>query len=89
LNIHHIPKINHHEVEINNCSTPDSISDIEDRLNWNGDLDNLNDSEEDCAADDDSDIKHNICIEDPECPEQQDVSATQNVTGLVLLTWKS
>ena len=47
-------------------------------------MDNPNDSEEDCAADDDSDIEHSNCIEDPECPEQQDVSAAPNVPGLVL-----
>jgi len=38
-------------------------------------LDNPNHSEEDCAADDDSDIEHNNCIEVAECLEQQDVSA--------------
>jgi len=52
-------------------------------------LDNPNDSEEDCTADVESDIEHNNCIEDPECPEQQDVSAAPNVPGLVQPTWKS
>jgi len=52
-------------------------------------LDNPNDSEEDCAADDESDMEHNNGIEDPECPEQQDVSAAPNVPGLVRLTRKS
>jgi len=52
-------------------------------------LDNPEDSEEDCAADDESDIEHNNAIEDAECPEQQDVSATPNVPGLVRLTRKS
>jgi len=52
-------------------------------------LDNPNDSEEDCAADDESNIEHNNGIEDPECPEQQDVSAAPNVPGLVRLTRKS
>ena len=47
------------------------------------------DSEEDCAADDESDIEHSDGIEDPECPEQQDVSATPNVPGLVPPTRKS
>jgi len=46
-------------------------------------LDNPLDSEEDCAADDESDIEQNSCIEDPECPEQQDVSAAPNVPRLV------
>jgi len=52
-------------------------------------LDIPNDSEENCAADDVSDIQHNKCIEDPECPEQQDVSAAPNVPGLVRPTRKS
>jgi len=52
-------------------------------------LDNPNDSEVDCAADNDSDMEHNNCIEDPECPEQQDVSAASNVPRLVQPTRKS
>jgi hypothetical protein len=40
-------------------------------------------------VDADSDIEHNKCIEDPECPEQQDVSATPSVPGLVWPTRKS
>jgi len=47
------------------------------------------DSEEDCAADDESDIQQNNGIKDPDCPEQQDVSATPNVSGLVRPTRKS
>jgi len=42
-----------------------------------------NDSEDDCPADNESDTEHNNCIEDLECPEQQDVSAAPNVPGLV------
>jgi len=52
-------------------------------------LDNPNDSEEKCAADIASDIEHNNCIEDPECPEQEDVSSSPNVLGLVQPTRKS
>jgi len=52
-------------------------------------LNDPNDSEENCAADNKSDIEHNNCIEDPEYPEQQDVSATPNVPGLVRPTRKS
>ena len=89
LNVRRIRRINRHPVESDKDSAPESISDTEDWLNWNGDLDNPNDSEEDCAVDDDSDIEHNNCIEDPKCPEQQDVSAAPNVPGLVRPTWKS
>jgi len=52
-------------------------------------LDNPNDSEDDCAADDESDIGPNNGTEDPECPEQQDVSAAPNVPGLVWPTRNS
>jgi hypothetical protein len=52
-------------------------------------LDNPNDSEENCAADNESNLEQNNCIEDSECPEQQDVSAAPNVPGLVRPTWKS
>jgi len=58
-------------------------------LNWKGDLDNPNDSEEDCAADDESDIEHNNGIEDPDCQEQQDVCAAPTGPRLVRPTRKS
>jgi hypothetical protein len=86
LNVRRIPRINSHPVESDEDSAPESISDTEDWLNWNGDLDNPNDSKEDCSVDDDSNIENNNCIEDPECPEQQDVSAAPNVPRLVRLT---
>jgi len=69
LNIRRIRRINHHPVESDDDSTPESISDTDDWMNWNGDLDNPNDSEDDCTADDESDIDPNNGIEDPECPE--------------------
>jgi len=89
LNVRRIRRIKRHPVESDDDSAPQSISDTDDWLNWNGDLDNPNDSEEDCAADDESDIEHNNGIQDPECSEQQDVSATPNVPGLVRPTRKS
>jgi len=89
LYVRRIRRINRHPVESDEDSAPESFSDTDDWLYWNGDLHNPNDSEEDCAADDESNIEHNNGIEDPECPEQQDVSAASNVSGLVLLTRKS
>jgi hypothetical protein len=89
LNVRHIPRINRHPVESEEDSAPDSISDTWDWLNWNGDFDNPNDTEEDSAADDDTDIEHHKCVQDPECPKQQDLSAVPNVLGLVRPTWKS
>jgi hypothetical protein len=82
-------KPNHHPVESDEDSAPESISDTDDWLNWHGDLDNPNASEDDCTVDDESDIEHNNGIEDPECPAQQDVSAALNVPRLVRLTRKS
>jgi hypothetical protein len=76
-------------VESNKDSAPESISDTDDWLSWNGDLDNPNDSEDDCAADGESNIKHNNRIEDPKCPKQLVVSAAPNVPGLVWPTKKS
>jgi len=52
LNVNRIRRINRHPVESNDNSAPESISDTDDWPNWNGDLDNPNDSEDDCAADD-------------------------------------
>jgi len=89
MNVRRIRRINRHPVESDEDSAPESISDTEDCLNWNGDLDNPNDSEENWAADDDSDIEHHNCFEDPKCPEQQDESATRNLPGLVRPTRKS
>jgi len=46
------------------------MSDTENWLNWNCDLDNPNDSKDDCAADNELDIQQNNVIRDLECPEQ-------------------
>jgi len=89
LNVRRIRRINSHPVESDDDNAPESISDTEDWLNWTGDLDNPNDSEEDCAAADESDIECNNGIEDPECPEEQDMSAAPNVLGLGRPTRKS
>jgi len=40
LNVRWIRRINHHPVEIDQDCAPESISDTEDWLNWNGDSDN-------------------------------------------------
>jgi len=89
LNVHQMWTINLHPVESDEDSAPESISDTHNWLNGNGDLDNPNDSEDDCAADYESDIEHSNGIEDLECPDQQDVSAAPNVPGLVRPSRKS
>ena len=76
-------------MESNEDSAPESISDTDDWLICNGDLDNPNDSEDDCAVDDESDIEPKNGIEDPECPEQQGVCVVPNESGLVWPTRKS
>jgi len=49
---------------------PDSISGTNNWPTWNGDLDNPTDSEDDCAADVESDIEQDNGIGDPESLEQ-------------------
>jgi len=70
-------------------SAPDTISDNENLLIRNGALDIPNYSEDDCASDNESDIKYNNSREELECTEQQDVSTTPNVPRLVSPTQKS
>jgi hypothetical protein len=89
LNVYQIRRINRHPVESDEDRAPECILDTHHWLNWNGDLDNPYDSEDDCAADDESDIGPSNRIEDPEYPEPQDVSAAYDVPGLVRLTQKS
>jgi len=83
LNVHQIQRNNRHPVECDEDSAPGSISDTEDWLDWNGDVDNANGSEDDCAADVESDIEQDKSIEDPECPEQRDESVAPNVPRLI------
>ena len=89
LNVRQIRRINRHSVESDEDSTLESISDTEDWLNWDGDLHNPNDSEDNFAADVESDMEKDSIIGDSECPEQWDVSAVPNVPGSILPTLKS
>jgi len=89
LHVGQIRGINCHPVESDEHGERESISDTDDWLNWNGDMDNSTDSQGDCAADNESNIVQNNGIEDPECSEQQDLSTAPNVPGLVLPTRKS
>ena len=52
-------------------------------------MDNPNESEEDCEAANESDVELDNCVEDPECPEQQDMCAAPNMPGLIRPTWRS
>jgi len=57
LNVRRIKQIDHHPAESDKDSSPESISDTKNWLNWNGGLDNPNDSEDDWEADNESDIE--------------------------------
>jgi hypothetical protein len=89
VNSRRIRRINRHPVESDEDSAPESISDTEDWLHWTGDLDDPNDSDDDCAADVGSNMEQAKSMKNPECPEQRDVSAAPNVPGLIRPTRKS
>jgi hypothetical protein len=84
-----VRRINRYPVaSIQDCALA-SISDSQNWLNWKRDFDNPNDSKDDCATDDESDIVQHNGIEVPECPEPRDVSAAPNVPRLIWPAWKS
>jgi len=66
LNVCRIRRMNRQPVKSDEDSSPEIISDTENCLNWNCDLDNPNDREDDCAADNEFNIEDNNGIEDPE-----------------------
>ena len=89
MNVRQIRTIDHHPLESDDDSAPKSISHTENWLNWNGDLDNPNEREDNCEADNESDVEQNNSFEDPEYPEQRDVCAAPNVSGLIRPTGRS
>jgi len=82
LNVSRIRRINRHPVERDEDSAHESILHSENWLNWNGDLDNSNTSEEDSPRDIESDIERDISIEDRVSPDERDVSAATYIPGL-------
>jgi hypothetical protein len=89
LNVRRIRTINLHPVGNDEDNAPDSIFDTEHWLNWNWNLDNPNDSEDDCAADVQSEMEQDSSRKDSESPEQRDESFTPNISVLIQPTWKS
>jgi len=89
LNVRRIKRIDHHPAESDEDSSPESISDTENWLNWNGDLDNPNNSEDDWEADNESDMELDNCSEVSETLEVRNVSAAPNVPGLIRPTRQS
>jgi hypothetical protein len=79
LNVRRNRRVNHHPAESDEDSSPESISDTEYWLNWNGDLDIPNESEDDWDPDNESDMELDNSSEASETLEQRNVSATPNV----------
>jgi len=83
LNVRWMKRINHHAAESKEDSAPGIISDTNNWLNWNGDLENTDMSEDNWQAGDESDVDLHNSIEVLAGPEQQDVSTAPNVTRLI------
>jgi len=83
LNIRRIKRIDRHPAETDVDNTPESVSDTENWLDWNGDLDNPNDSEDNWEADNESKMELNNGVRDSEPQEQRDVSSAPNVPVLI------
>jgi len=89
LNVSHNRKIDRHSAKSDEDSAPESFSDTKNWPDWNGDLDNPNESEDHWEADNESDIELENGIKDVESPERRDVSAALNVPGLIWPTGRS
>ena len=83
MNGRRMKRIDRHPAESDEDSSPESISDTENWLNWNRDLDNPIDSEDDWVADNESHMTLVNGGEDSQTTEQQNVSAAPNVPGLI------
>jgi len=83
LNVDPIKWIDRHPAKSDEDNSPESFSDTENWLNWDGDLHNPNDSKDDCKADNESHMELDNGSEDSQTPEQQSVSAAPNVSGLI------
>jgi len=83
LNVRQLNRIDRHLAESNEDSSPESISDTENWLNWNGDLDNPNDSQDDWKADNESDKESDNGSEESETPELRNVSAAPNAPAVI------
>jgi len=89
LNVPWIGRIDCDPVEIDEASATAIFSDTKNWLYWNGNLENPKDSHDDCTADIESDIERDNCIDVREFPEQQEMSAAQNVPAFESATQRS
>jgi hypothetical protein len=83
LNVRQTRRIDFHPTESDKDSSPESISDTENWLHSNADLDNPNKCEDQSEADDESYIEQCSGIEASESPKHWVVSTALNVSGLI------
>jgi len=83
LNIRWIKRIDRQPAESDEDSSPESISDTDNLVNWNADLDNPNDREDDWEADNESDMELDNGSEISETLDVRNVSAAPNVPWLI------
>jgi len=89
LNVRQIKWIDCHPAECDEDSSPETISDTENWLDWTENFNNLNDSEQDWEADNESEIELDNGVRDSETQGQWDMSVTLNVPALIRPTWRS
>ena len=89
LNDCRISRTNRHQAEWDVDSAPESISDSENWLNWNCDLDHPNVSDDNWEEDDETIVNWDNGIECQGSPERQDVSVLPNFPGLIRPTGRS
>jgi len=75
--------IDHPDTKSREDIAPQCISNTENWITWDGDLENPNVSEDNWEVDDESDLELDHNIEFEERKEQWDVSATWNVPWLI------
>jgi len=83
LNVCRIRRVNCHAAESDEDSSPESIPDTENWLNWDGDLDNPNESKDVWEADNEPDIELDHGREDSETPDQRNVGAAPTCPRLI------
>jgi hypothetical protein len=83
LNVRRIKRIDRHPAKSDEDSSPESISDTKNFLNWNGDLDHPNESQDNWEADNQSDMELDNGSDVSETLEVRNVNAAQNVPGLI------
>jgi len=89
VNVLWINGIDHHPVESDQESAPDSISDSEHGLEWDGGLDYRNVGHDDWEAEDESNTELDNGIQAPTSLEHLDVIGAPNVPGLIRPTQRS